>query len=180
MMFVLKLPQSPLSAVTTITSVRLAGVGSRSASSGCADGSTRVARLARTRCICCAYGRALIIRSCARRSFDAATIFIALVICCVFLTARIRRRRSMREGISGGGRLSRREVADELLHRGVQRRLELIVELLLLGDAAEQLRVARLDELVEPGLERAHVVDRDAVEIAVRAGVDDRDLALDR
>ena len=39
------------------------------------------------------------IRSCARRSFDAATIFIALVICCVFLTARIRRRRSISDGI---------------------------------------------------------------------------------
>jgi hypothetical protein len=39
------------------------------------------------------------IRACARRSFDAATIFIAFVICCVFLTARIRRRRSISEGI---------------------------------------------------------------------------------
>jgi len=39
------------------------------------------------------------IRSCDRRSFDAATIFIALVICCVFLTARIRRRRSMSDGM---------------------------------------------------------------------------------
>ena len=42
-------------------------------------------------------------RSCARRSFDAATIFMALVICCVFLTERIRRRRSMREGMSFEG-----------------------------------------------------------------------------
>ena len=38
-------------------------------------------------------------RSCARRSRDAATIFIALVICCVDLTARIRRRMSMSEGM---------------------------------------------------------------------------------
>ena len=38
-------------------------------------------------------------RSCARRSFDAATIFMALVICCVFLTARIRRRRSISDGM---------------------------------------------------------------------------------
>jgi len=30
-------------------------------------------------------------RSCDRRSFDAATIFIAFVICCVDLTLRIRR-----------------------------------------------------------------------------------------
>src|SRR5215212_6616107 len=38
-------------------------------------------------------------RSCARRSLDAATIFMALVICCVDLTARTRRRISNREGI---------------------------------------------------------------------------------
>ena len=44
-------------------------------------------------------GRAPIIRSCARRSFDAATIFIALVICCVFLTDLMRRRMSKRLGI---------------------------------------------------------------------------------
>ena len=52
---------------------------------------------ASTRCICTAYGRAFMMRSCARRSFDAATIFIALVICCVFFTARTRRRRSISE-----------------------------------------------------------------------------------
>ena len=39
-------------------------------------------------------------RSCARRSFDAATIFIAFVICCVFFTERIRRRRSISEGMA--------------------------------------------------------------------------------
>ena len=33
-----------------------------------------------------AYGRAAIARSCALRSFAAETIFMALVICCVFLT----------------------------------------------------------------------------------------------
>src|SRR5438094_6112758 len=50
-------------------------------------------------------------RSCARRSLEAATIFIAFVICCVFLTARIRRRRSINEGIA-------------LSHDRVSRRLE--------------------------------------------------------
>ena len=99
MTLVLKLPHSPLSPVTTMTSVLLSGRGSRIVSSGWIEGSTRVATLDSTRCICVAYGRALMIRSCARRSFDAATIFIALVICCVFLTARIRRRRSMSDGM---------------------------------------------------------------------------------
>src|SRR5262245_59613536 len=94
-------------------------------------------------------------RSCARRSFDAATIFIAFVICCVFLTARTRRRRSMRDGMAGSGRcrLARRKVGGVIAHRLVQRALERIVELPLLGDVAEELRVARLDELVQLGLE---------------------------
>src|SRR3954468_21922148 len=99
------------------------------------------------------------IRSCARRSFAAATILIALVICCVFLTERIRRRRSMRDGISGRRGLSRGEVRAELLDRLVQRRLQLVVELLLLADAAEELRIARFDETVELGLVAAHIGD---------------------
>src|SRR5438876_9618399 len=90
------------------------------------EGSTRAATLASTRCICAAYGRAFMIRSCARRSFDAATIFIALVICCVFLTARIRRRRSMREGISSRSNAEPAEHAEpgflcELRELGVHR-----------------------------------------------------------
>ena len=39
-------------------------------------------------------------RSCARRSFAAETIFMALVICCVFLTERMRRRKSIRLGMA--------------------------------------------------------------------------------
>src|SRR5262245_33239679 len=100
-------------------------------------------------------------RSCARRSFDAATIFIALVICCVFLTARIRRRRSIRDGMMGLAlrrrRLARGEVLRELRDRGVQRRLEVVVELLLLLDVLEDARMARFDVAVELGLERARV-----------------------
>ena len=49
-------------------------------------------------------------RSCARRSFDAATIFIALVICCVFFTARMRRRRSISDGMSDASRVAQRRV----------------------------------------------------------------------
>ena len=41
-----------------------------------------------------AYGRAAMIRSCARRSFAAATSFMARVIFCVDSTERIRRRMS--------------------------------------------------------------------------------------
>jgi hypothetical protein len=47
----------------------------------------------------CAYGRAANTRSWARRSFAAETTFMALVICCVFFTERIRRRKSIRLGM---------------------------------------------------------------------------------
>src|SRR5439155_21545649 len=112
------------------------------------------------------------------------TIFIAFVICCVFLTARMRRRRSIREGIIGflagpqprsltprtrragalacwrgrrrsrGGRLPRREVGGEVADRCVERALQLIVELLLFGDAAEHLRRPAFDESIQVVLER--------------------------
>src|SRR5713226_2236106 len=217
MTFVLKLPHSPLSAVTTITSVLLSGRRSRTVSSGWIDGSTRDATLCSTRCICTAYGRAFMMRSCARRSLDAATIFIAFVICCVFLTARIRRRRSISDGIvqtptafheatknheaheallykaflralreasclrdkpSRRGRLSRGEVLREFLDRRRQRGLQLIVQDLFLDDAAEYLGVTRLDEAIQLDLEIPDLGHRDAVEIPVRAGEDDRHLAL--
>src|SRR5437879_7618059 len=71
-------------------------------------------------------------------------------------------------------------MAREFLQRGIQRSLQLIVELLLLRDGAEQLRMPRLDELVQLRLERAQFGYRDLVQIAVRTGKDDSDLALDR
>jgi hypothetical protein len=72
-------------------------------SSGCVSGSTRDTRLLSTRSIRCANGRAATTRSCARFRREAAIIFIALVICCVDLTARIRRRRSIRDGMAARG-----------------------------------------------------------------------------
>ncbi len=89
MMFALKLPAMPLSAVITIMSAGASSPPSGQASSGCTVGSTRVATLVSTRRAISANGRALRIASCARRSLDAATIFMAFVICCVDLTARI-------------------------------------------------------------------------------------------
>src|SRR6476659_1376727 len=96
------------------------------------------------------------IRSWARRSFEAATIFIAFVICCVFLTARIRRRRSISDGMwtlpalgafwpSCDGCLPGREVACEFLHCTVESGLQLIVQLLLFGNPREHLRISRLE-----------------------------------
>ena len=73
-------------------------LGSRCASSGCprcSSSRAAAATFASTLRSTPAYGRAAIIRSCARRSFAAETIFMALVICCVFLTQRMRRRISI-------------------------------------------------------------------------------------
>ena len=53
----------------------------------------------RTALMRCEYGRAASAASCARRSFAAATIFIALVIFCVALTEAMRFFSSLREGI---------------------------------------------------------------------------------
>ena len=48
-----------------------------------------------------AYGRSDTAVSCARRSRAAAMNFIARVICCVFFTERIRRRKSRSVGMEG-------------------------------------------------------------------------------
>ena len=59
MTLALKLPHRPRSAVMTNSSVLPPARGAlRSSSSGCADGSTRPARLFSTRSICVAKGRA--------------------------------------------------------------------------------------------------------------------------
>src|SRR5262245_40635320 len=112
-------------------------------------------------------------RSCERRSFDAATIFIAFVICCVDFTARIRRRISISDGIHRShsssclrgyfgsswlrcARLSRRlELRPELLQRPVQFVAQRIIELLLAGDGSQNPGMARFEEAVELLLVRA-------------------------
>src|SRR5712692_3131350 len=70
----------------------------------------------------------------------------------------------------------------ERLRVGVDRALELaggrIVEVARAADRLEHLAVPRADRGQQALLERAHPVDRDRVEIAVHAGVDDDDLLL--
>src|SRR5215471_7989944 len=103
-------------------------------------------------------------RSCARRSLAAATIFIALVICCVFLTDRSRRRISMRLAISQI-RISKFEFRNcscghcvrvffdepllESLDRGGKRLFRRLLELARGDDRGEDLRLLGLQELVE-------------------------------
>src|SRR5687768_6699692 len=127
-----------------------------------------------------AKGRAAMTRSCARLRREAAIIFIALVICCVDLTARIRRRRSIRDGISSDAdRLPRRrELLAEFLERRFERALDLVVQDLLVGDAGEHAGVARLEEAIQVLFVAEHVFDRHSVEEALRRRVDDGNLLL--
>src|SRR4029078_11687574 len=80
----------------------------------------------------------------------------------------------------GGRGLPGREVAGEFLYRRVRRALQLVVQLFLVAYPREHLRVAGLDKAIEVGLEVAHLGDGDGVEEPVGAGVDDRELPLDR
>ena len=123
-------------------------------------------------------------RSCARRSFAADTIFMALVICCVFLTERIRRRRSIRFGmLARGGSLlvAHQERGFEFAEGGFERGLQIVVDLRFLAKLIEDAAVALgLQVIVETLLEGAALRDRQVVEIAVGTGVDDRNLLFDR
>src|SRR4051794_37487127 len=180
MTLVLKLPHRPRSALTTNNSDLPPARGVlRSSSNGCADGSTRAARLLNTRAISMANGRACWMRSCARRSRDAATIFMALVICCVDLTARTRRRMSMREGTRLRHLGRRGERLAEFLEGRVQLALQRIVERLFLGELRHHRRAAGIEVAIQLDLVDAELLDRDRVEIPVGRGVDDRDLLLD-
>src|SRR5436305_9510601 len=112
---------------------------SRRWSSGCAAASSvwLAARAAfcSMRSSMVAYGRAASTRSCARRSFAAETIFMALVICCVFLTDRMRRRMSIRLGMaySGGCRFAvlGHKALFELLEHVLDLALEVVIDRLL-------------------------------------------------
>src|SRR5271168_1291367 len=108
-----------------------------------------------------AYGRAASTRSCARRSFAAETTFMALVICCVFLTERIRRRISIKLGIvyarSGDHRflgMLGHEILLELRDRVLQFVLQIVVENFLFAYRREQGRMGILHEFIKLLLER--------------------------
>src|SRR3979490_1065049 len=99
-------------------------------------------------------------RSWARRSFAAETIFMALVICWVFLTERMRRRMSIRLGMAGAPRApGSLQVCDEAGlefldpgdHLGSQR----IVQRLLGADLFPQRAVGIVHELIETFFELA-------------------------
>src|SRR5208337_1350649 len=118
----------------------------------------------------------------ARRSFDTATICIALVIFCVDLTEAIRFLRSLRDGIAwrlrpaphvrARGPLGSDE-SGEAGGVGFDRRLELgfgvARKVVGRADRAKNLRVLRAQRGEKAVLERTNLVERQLVEITVDA-----------
>src|SRR5579864_7119694 len=121
MRLLLKAPARPLSPVRSTSRMRWGGLCATSGFAP-ASGSTAAAAatLASTFASSATYGRAAITRSCARRSFAAETIFMALVICCVFLTERMRRRMSIRLGMSQLRNEAGFDLLDDRLDLGAQ------------------------------------------------------------
>src|SRR6185503_18776481 len=101
-----------------------------------------------------ANGRVCTTRSCARRSLDAATIFIAFVICCVDFTARMRRRMSMSDGT---------EFPAEFFQRLTQLLLDLVVEDLLLRAGGRNAMAVSVKEVVRLVLVLPQAVDGNPV-----------------
>src|SRR5579859_7338830 len=120
-------------------------------------------------------------RSCARRSFAAETIFIALVICCVLRTDRMRRRMSIRLGIGRRGLLLLgKEARLELLDRVLQLRAQRVVESLLLANLRPDSGMRVVDEHVEILLEFAAALYRQVVQESACTGVHSYHLFFDR
>src|SRR5260370_15299094 len=94
--FGLTAPASPRSPVSTSARIRSSG---RLASSGCCGSAMRDMIERSIRASSLAYGRAASAASWARRNMAAETNFIARVICWVFFTERMRRRKSRSVGI---------------------------------------------------------------------------------
>src|SRR5205085_8745528 len=134
-------PARPRSEVIITTSTRRSG---RTAMSGCGGRSAASrarASEASISSMSCAYGRARITASCARRSFAAATIFIALVIFCVFRTERMRVRMARSEAIQASSlrRGGRPEDVLEFGERLIQRGAHVVGQVLLLAQELEHL-----------------------------------------
>src|SRR6266542_3940986 len=122
---------------------------------------------------------------------------MALVIFCVALVEAMRLRRSFRLGMASDYRLAgalprplagkgsaraSNSASRERLRIGVDRALELgrgaVIEVPRGADRLEDFGVLRAHRRQQPVLERVHPRDRDRVEIAVHARVDDADLLL--
>src|SRR5262245_20556243 len=119
-------------------------------------------------------------RSCARRSLAAETIFMALVICCVFLTERMRRRMSIRLGMGGSRWQFGDETCLELLDNRYDLRAQCVVERLLGADLLENRAMGVIHKAIQLFLELPARFHREVVEIALRAREDDENLFFER
>ncbi len=185
----LKAPARPRSEVKRIElnarsrAALSAAASSRSSSFPAAAAAT----LDRTLCSIAPYGRAAITRSCARRSFAAETIFMALVICCVFLTERIRRRMSIRLGIADYRPACPAPAAADEVNRCLNSVSMFLISALRASSMAffsrivlEDSGVRVLDEAVQLGFKPAHLLHRNVVQKAVGSGEDDQHLLFKR
>src|SRR5258706_2135837 len=150
-------PASPRFEANTMSARLVTG---RAAVSGCCMADSVAARLASIVSMPRAYGRADTARPCARRSFAAATISMAFVICCVFLTLLMRRLMSrivaMRLPRPAGRAGLSLELRLELGDRRRELRLRRVRQIAILLDRRRHVRVARVDEGEEVLLELLH------------------------
>src|SRR5688572_10022353 len=82
-------------------------------------------------------------------------------------------------GGAGAGRTYCAELLPEVVQCALQRRLQVIVEDLLLSDAGQHARMAGLEEPVEILLVATHIFNRNRVEEALGGRIDNGDLLLD-
>src|SRR5438876_4282264 len=183
-MFELNAPASPRSAVMITTWRRGPARWTRS---GCGASSWAPAldtRFPSSSAIFPAYGRAARIRSCARRSFAAATSFIARVIFCVDSTDRIRRRMSRRVAMRAGplrglDALGGHELRLRVVHGLREALAQRVRDLLLVADLGEDPGTLALEPTVEVRLEVRDRVHRQVVEQSLGPREDDGNLLLD-
>src|SRR6516162_2674663 len=175
--FVLNAPASPLSPDSTITRIRSSGLR---ASKGCCGDSTRAIVERSTRASSFAYGRAASAASCALRSRAADTNFIACVICCVFFTERMRRRKSSKVGIffryrmisfSVRRRYRRHKAVLECVDRGLDVGFNGVIQHLLRRNLLQHGGVVGLDKLQEFALEPPDLLHRNGVQRPARGHV---------
>src|SRR5687767_11755870 len=142
---------------------------------------TATAMLRNTLSMRSAKGRAASAAACARRSFDAATICMALVIFCVALVEARRTRMSLRLAIqsipvNAGASITSSEGLGVSVDHALQLLLGIAGKVVGLANILEDVAVLGPHQRQQAVLERAHPVDRDRIEIAVHAGIDHHDL----
>src|SRR5437899_4208049 len=120
------------------------------------------------------------VRSCARRSLAAETIFMALVICWVFLTERIRRRMSIRLGMRRYRWLLRDKPRFEFRDRVFQTASEAVVQRFLVPDLVPNFAVRVVHKPVQLFFELAALLHRQIIQKTLGAGENDDHLFFER